>query len=188
MIVYEPHHMRAHQWVFPLVSADHELFRKLPAERVGDRWKPVRVELASPEEGVEARRADMPWLGSYGLVVTDRARPVLEEALADDVEFLPLVCDEEDLWLVHACRVVDALDEERSALKRFPSTGRVMRVMRYAFREEVVGGLRCFRIPQRVAIFVTDDVVASAHAAGLTGVRFRPVWDSASPPSSETSR
>jgi len=38
--------------------------------------------------------------------------------------------------------------------------------------------LRCFRIPQRSTMFVTDEVVAAVRDAGLRGTTFRRLWHS----------
>ena len=176
-IVYKPRFEDGYEWVMPVGSTDP--IRRLPSRQPGDPWTPVWVYPLSPgEDGQPAKKADMPWHGSGVLVLRRPAREVLGKVLADDAEMLSLYCDEgEDLWLVNAWRVVDALDEELSQVERF-SSGRIMTVHRYAFREEAVAGLRCFRIPQQHVMFVTDEVAEATRAAGLRGTTFRPVWSS----------
>jgi hypothetical protein len=100
------------------------------------------------------------------------------EVLGDDAEFLPLLNPDEEHWFVNSWREIDALDEENSEFKRFPSSGRIMRIIRYAFSEEKVRGAACFKIPQlSEAMFVTDEVVAAVREARLTGTSFQPVWE-----------
>jgi len=154
------------------------IFRRLRGQRMAGQWKPVRMYLLHEEEGQRFQRSDMPWLGSELLVLTRRAKDVLGDLLAPDCEFLPLECDEEVLWLVNPVLVAGAFDEQRSEFKRFDSSGRIMKVSRYAFHAEVVDAHRCFRIPEQAPTFVTDDVVAAARAASLTGVPFSSVWHS----------
>jgi hypothetical protein len=89
-------------------------------------------------------------------VVTVWAPTVLDDVLGDDAEILPLTCDEEDLWLIHAWRLVDALDEDNSVFNRFASSGRIRRVTRYAFREDMVQSRTCFRVPQLRAVMFCD--------------------------------
>jgi hypothetical protein len=57
--------------------------------------------------------------------------------------------------------------------------GRIMSVSRYAFRATALRGLTCFTDPRTGdEMFVTDAVVAAAESAGLTGTRFRKLWQS----------
>ena len=174
-IVYKPRFEDGYEWVMPVGSTDP--IRRLRSRQPGDPWTPLWVYPLNPaEDGQAPTKADMPWHGSSVLVLKQRAREALGKVLADEAEMLPLYCDEgEELWLVNAWRVVDALDEELSQVERF-SSGRIMTVHRYAFREEAVAGLRCFRIPQQPVMFVTDEVAEAARAAGLRGTTFRPLW------------
>lgn len=84
------------------------------------------------DEGSKLHRVDLPWVGSHALAFRDTARPVARELLAPAGEFLDLdqVEESEAVWLFNLCRVIDALDEDRSDLVRFASTGRVMKVNR----------------------------------------------------------
>lgn len=175
--VYKPRFVDGYEWVMPVGSTDP--IRQLPARRPGDPWSPMWVYLLSPsEDNQAAKRADMPWHGSTVLVVRQKAKEVLEKVLANDAEMLPLYCENgEDLWLVNPRRVVDALEEDLSQVERF-SSGRIMAVSRYVFREEAVAGLRCFRIPQQATMFVTAEVAEAVRAAGLLGTTFQPLWRS----------
>jgi hypothetical protein len=190
MIVYQPRPVEGYQWVLPTVRHASLAIRKVlnaePGKSAANRWIPPHVRLLHEDEGQHLRPADMPWCNSSVIAVTERARPVLEELLAGDAEFLPLDCDEEQLWLVHPWRIVDALDEERSELERFTSSDRVMTVTRYVFREAALGGVACFKVPQMIApMFVTEGVVAAIRGNGLTGVRFQRLWQSPALPDSE---
>ena len=145
-----------------------------PGMPARESWVPPWVFLyAGDDDQPPRRRADMPWFADGALVVTRRAMKVLGEVLGFDAEMLPLRHDGEDLWLVNPWRQVDALDEENSVIDRFPSTGRVMRVRRYAFREDKVRGLSCFTVPQLGnTMFVSGRVAEAARRAGLTGTVF----------------
>lgn len=125
--VYKPRFEDGYEWVMPLGNT--EPIRQLRSRQPGDLWSPLWIFLFSPDEGQSREKADMPWHGSGVLVLKRRAREVLENALANDAEILPSYCDGEDLWLVNAWRVVDALDEEQSQIRRFRD-GRVMSISR----------------------------------------------------------
>ena len=176
--VYEPDVEEGYQWAMPVGST--EPIRQLRYRQRGDPWSPLWMYLISTDikEGGKPRLvADMPWHGSSVLIVKKRALEVLGPVLGADAEVLPLDCDEEELWLVNPWRVVDALDEERSTVRRFTDGG-VMGVDKLVFWPQRVVGLRCFRIPQLPYMLVANEVVAAARAAGLRGTKFRPVWHS----------
>ena len=72
---------------------------------------------------------------------------------------------------------LDALDEEKSVLKRFPNRTKVMEIVEYSFIPERLNGLQAFRIRQRPSrTFLAGSVVAAIRDAGLTGLSFRRVW------------
>jgi hypothetical protein len=143
-------------------------------------WVPPPVTMLKRVRGRRRRPVDLPWLHAHALVLTARARAALEGAFGDDVEYLPLACDDAALWLVNALHLIDALDDERSVAVRLPG-GRIMDLVAPVFRAELIADRRCFAIPQVPRLFVTDPVVEAAALAGLTGTGFRRVWSSATP-------
>lgn len=176
--VYEPDFEPGYDWVMPV--GDTRSVLGLKSRRRGDPWTPLWMYMTTTDaRGRERRPADMPWHGSNTMVLKEKAWQVVGPVLGDDAELLPAYGAEgEGLWLVHAWRVVDALDEEGSAVRRFKN-GDVMDVQRWSFRSGSVGELRCFRVPQQPhRMLVTDEVVAAANAAGLHGTMFRPIWRS----------
>ena len=184
VVVYQPDLDERYQWAIPVEKNGYRAIQQMINQGhgapIGHAWVPARVFLLEEHEGgPPLRRADMPWFTDAELVVTRRAKEALEKTIGADAEMLPLLNDEEDLWLVNVWRVVDALDEENSEIKRFPSSGRIMQIMRYAFRVEMLRGISCFKIPQFGSVmFATDSLAAAAREANLTGVTFASVWES----------
>jgi hypothetical protein len=162
------------------VPPGSRVLKGLAGRRQLPGWVPPPVTLQRKVRGRFCRPVDMPWLHGYALVLTAPAREALESALADDVEYLPLACDDAELWLVNALNVVDALDDEKSVAVRFPN-GRIMDITSPVFRAELIEGRRCFAIPQVSTMFLAESVVDAALRAGLTGASFRRVWSSATP-------
>jgi hypothetical protein len=97
-------------------------------------------------------------------------------------ELLPLLSDGgAEMWVFNITSVVDALDEERSSLVRFPDqTHRIMKIRTHAFRSDVLNGVGMFKIPQllRGTVYVNDEVAGAIRDSGLTGLDFQPVWSS----------
>lgn len=182
MIVYRTWSTEGYQWAL-LADEDgytpiRKILRAAPGELVGNRWVPPRVRLLTELHRQQLQRGDLPWYSSYVMTVTRRARTVLEEIVANDAEFLPLECEEEELWLMHPWRSVHALDAAGSDFALLPS-GRIREVTRYAFLEARIQKLACFidqRLPGR--LFVTDAVVTAINNAKLTGTSFQEVWKS----------
>ena len=142
-------------------------------------WRPIPVRLVHEDEGKKLVASDSPWLGSHALIFRQATIEKLGALLKQHGEILSLTCSEADLYVFNATRVLDALDEQASAVTRF-SSGRLMRVNRYVFRATAIGGLDIFKIPSlRVSpIFVSERVVEAWSLAGLRGLVFTKVWSS----------
>jgi hypothetical protein len=185
MIVYKPWVGDEAEWASPVEPGGHLKIRDLllgnPGVPVGDRWVPQRMYMVTQDDRGRPRRiVDMPNYSSDGIMATSRAREVLEPIVGNDAEFLEVTGGREMMWLVNPWRVVDALDEEKSDLKRFNNSERIMKVTKYVFRPEALAGVTYFRVPQLGArMFVTAPVVEAVHAAGLTGIDFRRLWSDA---------
>ena len=123
--------------------------------------------------------ADMPWMWGHGLVLRPHVREVLEPVLGPSVEFLPLQLEDGSvMWTTHALTVAAVLDCVRSELKRFPSSGRIMRIIRHEFTEDVALAGPAFHLSEmpRGSLYFTEDVVEEAIRSGFTGTRFEQVW------------
>lgn len=179
--IYRPRVTDGYEWVVPDHPDTTELLVGLGPEPVGSSWSAPAVRRVIEDEGQTFEPADLPWLGSHALVLRARAREVLAPVLGDDVELLPLrSTDGVELWVTHALRVEPVLDVDGSELKRFASSGRIMRIVEHRFLPSVAAAGAAFRLAEmpRGALYVTAPVVAAAAAAGLTGAHFELVWSS----------
>lgn len=180
MRIYEFEVREGYEWVVPRNEADFGVFRAFDGERRRESWRPVAVRLVKEDEqGRPLLESDVPWLGKHAPVFRDSATEALGGLLSGGGELLPLENEEADLRVLNVTAVLDALDEERSTLVKFPSTGRIMNVKTHVFRPEVIEGAHVFKVPHllRGSVFVTDEVVQAAERAGLRGVGFRQVWE-----------
>lgn len=177
--VYRTYFEPGYYWAQAVGGASQIL--QLKSRCRGDPWKPIWMYMTTTDaQGHPRQSADMPWHGAGTIVAKNRARQVLEPVLGEDAEWLPgYDSDGEELWLVHAWRVVDALDEAHSHIERYQSSDRIMSVRKFALRAEAVKGARCFRLPQLPGlVLVSDEVASAADAAELHGTRFLSVWSS----------
>jgi hypothetical protein len=179
--VFDPRPAEGFEWVQPVSEDDFDRVYHLDGSSVSNGWNPLLVNRFAPDSQ-GGRAADVPWLDRDGLVLSERAYIAARNLLEPWGEFLQLQDADTGslLWLHNVTRVVDALDESRSALERF-SSGRVMRINTHAFVREKVEGLLMFRVPQSTSIFVTGDFVEAFGVLGLLGVNFNRIWSSADP-------
>ena len=136
----------------------------------GGPWSRLRVELVTQDEGEQFKRAAMPYCGSDGLVLRDEAIERIGPLLAPWGELLPFTCDEARLVYFRPAYHIDCLDHERSDIVRFPSTGRIMDVQHWAFREERIGNAPVFKVAEvpTLGTFYRSDFVAMIMATGDT--------------------
>lgn len=83
---------------------------------------------------------------------------------------------------LNVCRVIDALDIDRSSVIRFGS-GRIMAVREHVFHsEKLEEEILVFKIPQLPgSTYVTEAFLRSLEEAGLRGLDFNLVWDDNDP-------
>jgi hypothetical protein len=185
VLVYSPRPAEGFEWILPEDHAKFEYFRTAitPGEGAMARWHPPPMRfLREDDDGLPLARSDFPWLGSHLLFARPAAAEALSNLLAGQVEALPVVVEGEDLSALHVLAVLDALDEDRSEVRRFPSTGRVMAVGRASFEEAKLGVTAVFKIPQfsenRGPTWVTDAFVRAIETEGMTGLAFKVVGGS----------
>lgn len=139
-------------------------------------WEPLKVIRMEPEKKLELSNAPgfiIPVLDKKGL---DVLLPLIEK----EVEVLPLVCDEKDFYGINVTNVSDCIDYENSKYKLFSDGKRIMKFTKYSFIEDKVRGMNIFKIvdePRRRA-FVSDEFRNAVLKVGLTGFKFKLVWDS----------
>jgi hypothetical protein len=139
---------------------------------IGDVWVPPGVEIVYRD----ALPTDYATLAAVP-AFSARAVDVLRHILEPHGELLPL--EGVDFYLFNVTTAPDALDEQRSELKRFASTGRIMRIVRAELRPEALAHIPIFKLPQqpRSRAYVTDEFVARCQDEALAGFDFSEiVW------------
>lgn len=177
MIVFEPQLAKGFEYLVPINGEDYELLASLDGKSHGDGWRPIKVRTVRAEEQEALRTSDFPWLASQSLAMRPKAVATLGDILAAHGELLPLESDSgADLFAFNA-RTIDALDENRSSLIRFPDTGRIMHINQIALVETRVHEIDIFRLPHRASsTYVSERFVERAEVAGLVGLEFKRVW------------
>lgn len=154
------------------------------AEPLAGRWEPPRLRFYLPgETGLSGDRkrknplptdTDMPLVfGALMTVVSERFVSLAGDALKPFGEFLPCASADGSFFVYHCTNLIPALDEPRSEFSRSRSTGEILNVYRYAFREDLIPPEGLFRLENgnRYLTFCTGSVDALLRRLPLRGVR-----------------
>jgi RNA polymerase subunit RPABC4/transcription elongation factor Spt4 len=136
---------------------------------------PVVFELENADTPV----GDFPGLTSHIPVFSRRGAEVLGAWLSAAGDLVPLRCrDGDDAYVgLNVTQRVDALDVERSRVKRFRS-GRIMQILRHAFVAERLRDVAIFKIPETAVqdVYVRHPFAAAVAGSGLRGFVFELRW------------
>lgn len=139
-------------------------------------WRPLKVIRMEPEKNLELSNAP----GFIFPVFDKKALEILLPLIENEVEILPLEFDEREFYGINVTKVMDCIDYDNSKFKLFSDGKRIMRFIKYSFVEEKIKGMNIFKIidePRRRA-FVSDEFRNAVLNTGLTGFKFKLVWDS----------
>jgi hypothetical protein len=164
-------------------EADLNVFLDLVGQPVADSWREVPVELiAESDHEANLPIGDFPFLSANVPVFSRAAVSCLGSLLSPAVEVLPLSCPPGlgDYYAINVISVIDGLDERRSRIEYFSSTGRVKRIKKHEFDPDRIEGQVIFRIPQtaRSEIFVNKQFVEAVSDHDLQGSSQTLVWRS----------
>jgi hypothetical protein len=176
-MIYEPLVAEGYEWINCCDDADYEVFWSFDGSPRAPGWKPVKVRRVRADDRQAFNPSDFPWLGAHALIMRRKPVEALRKMLASGGEVLPLATDDgTDLSVLNVTRVLDAIDEQRSDILRFPGSGRIMRIQSIAFLEPIVRGVDIFRLPHRASpTYVSERFVKAVQDAGLRGLEFNQV-------------
>lgn len=148
---------------------------------IGDHW-PVQMtgtyyQINKAEKKIRPI-GDVAYLSPGMFACTTRCKnsDIFQQA---HLEFLPLSVADTTIWAVNVLEILDCLDEEKSDLKRFTSSGRVQRINNYVFKSAMIHQAELiFKIPQKIrtGIYATDRFKDKVEQAGFTGLKFEKIY------------
>ena len=160
------------EWIFPADETDFEMFAAMDGSIVRE-WQPPAMTIDSDDRTY----SDFPWLGEHVLFLRLPAKDALAPTLLRYGQLLPV--RGENVWLFNATNVLDVLDRNGSRVAYFDD-GSILAIERHAFDAHGIGASEVFKLPMRASsIYVTDRFVERVQNAGLRGVAFEMVWNSA---------
>lgn len=140
-------------------------------------WTPLKVKRMEPEK--ELALGDAP--GFTIPVFSKRAIEILTPVISGSAEILALITDSGEYYGVNVTAVIDVIDYTKSDYRTYSDGKRIMAFKKYAFlqSQELIQH-NIFKIidePTRRA-FVSDKFKKVVEENGLTGFKFKMVWDS----------
>ena len=113
-------------------------------------------------------------------VVSPKVIEVTKDLIKEEVEVLPTICSDCELYILNVTNIVDAVDYAKAQVKYFPDGKRVLRFIKLAFIEEKVRGNHIFKLTEHKlsSPYVSDEFRQRIIDNDLTGFKFELVWDS----------
>ena len=139
---------------------------------IGDAWDPPYLYL-DEETGEDSKpMGSFPGFSGFfviGKTALEVLYPIIESTI---IEILPLPCSVEGLSVLNI-KKVDCIDHSRSRFRYF-SSGKIMRVERFAFVQQNLEGKHIFRLEEEsfAKVFADDVFKTSVEENELHGLSF----------------
>lgn len=144
-------------------------------------WKEILIEVI---DGFKVSECPNFW-GSTGVIMlSHKAKEVLEPFIGQTVEFLPLVdlANNKKYYALHFLKYLNAIDYEKAELKKL-SDGSIVSFKKYSFNPEMVKNEYIFKVylldrHYTTVVFVTEAFKKLVEKYNLEGFGFVEVWNS----------
>lgn len=150
------------------------------AEKVSHIWKRPQVEYETEiYQGMEVQPVSGLSnfiLGELGIVWDKKAMDVLSPLVSESIEALPIICGDEEFYLINVIKVLNCLDHSKSEFTRF-STGNIKRIDRYIFKEDCLENQHIFRLSETnySKTYVSDAFKSIVEENQLVGLIFNEI-------------
>lgn len=125
--------------------------------------------------------SNTPGFASHIPVFDEKTVMVLSELLEDNVEILPIMCNDKNFYLINIIKIQDCIDYEKSQYKMFRDGKRIMKFSKYVFDRNKIKNcgdiFKLFDEPLKRP-FVSDNFRNKVIENNLVGFKFELAWDS----------
>ena len=163
-----------------LYYKDRGLGKKYPGRLIGasliDEWEKVEVEVRFKGELGHVEPDIMDFGGLTGVVLTSKAREILEDLILPFGELLPLEMGSSLVYLINPTMVLDCVDEDKSEMEIVSPLKR-KKITKYVFKEIEYPPI--FRLKNELLNYiVNEEFVKRLKENNLEGYKIRELWDS----------
>jgi hypothetical protein len=135
-------------------------------------WNPLEVRI----ESFGTKRGDFFSIIARKFACNQETWEILTPLIKNDVQLLPLKSDDGDFSILKVINIVDCLDHSKADIFRSPETGKVLRVRKYAFKEELIQKQHFFAIPEsKFGILVSQSFKDLVEKNNLKGLNFEQI-------------
>ena len=161
--------------LYPCEDKDADFYQMFDGTSHISTWK--RLDLTYLDEEGGLKEGNYTYL--FMPIVDKAALNALNALISDDVELLPMMLGNVEVYGVNVLTLLHALDYEKSEYVRF-SDGKIMAIRKYAFAENIVKEKHIFKLSDEShgAPFVSELFKKTVEKYSLTGFKFELVWDS----------
>ena len=107
-------------------------------------------------------------------ILNEKSYKILYPYIKNEVQIFKIKSERDNLYVVNVTNIVDCLDYDMSELKLFPSSGRIMRVEKYSFKENLLSNVTIFKLPEfpNALSYVTEDFKKVVEVNDIKGFKF----------------
>lgn len=154
----------------------NELYEPYWGQSLVDKWETFHLHCSDYYSHFPM--GDFPHFFGDVILLSSRAKVILQDLIAKSGEFLEMKYENELIYAFNVLNIIDVLNENKSVVKRFKSSGRIMSIEKYEFIPYLLEDQVIFKIPQqKVRIYVTDKFVEKVNNHGLVGLEFVERWN-----------
>lgn len=107
--------------------------------------------------------------------LNEKAYKVLKPYLEKHCQIFETLNQDEKIYVVNVTDMIDCLDYDKSEIKRFSSSGRVMRIIKYVFKTEKLTNATIFKLPEfpKAISYVTEEFKNVVEENNIKGFKFK---------------
>lgn len=108
-------------------------------------------------------------------ILNEKSYKILYPYIKNEAQIFKVKCENDNLYVVNIINIIDCLDYDKSEINRFPSSGRVMRVIKYVFKIEKLKNATIFKLPEfpKGISYVTEEFKNVVEENNIKGFKFK---------------
>lgn len=108
-------------------------------------------------------------------IINEKAYKVLYPYLKNHSQTFQLKNEDKMFYVINVTDIIDCLDYDKSEIKYFPSSGRIMNVEKYAFHNKKLKNATIFKLPEflKGISYVTEEFKDVVEENYITGFKFK---------------
>lgn len=108
-------------------------------------------------------------------ILNEKSYKVLYPYLKNHSQIFKIKSDNKIFYVVNVIDIIDCLNYDKSELKYFSSSGRVMDVEKYVFKTEKLKNATIFKLPEfpKSISYVTEEFKKAVEENNITGFKFK---------------